>query len=553
MSKARQLRRLFEGESLIRIVGAHDGLSAKLVERNGFDGVWASGLEIATSYAVPDANILTMTQHLERVIQMNDAIDLPVVADCDTGFGNSNNVIHMVKRYEAAGVAAVCIEDKQFPKVNSFIPGRQDLATIAEFVGKIMAAKNAQITKDFMVIARVEALIAGWGQAEALKRANAYIEAGADAILIHSKLQSPQEIVEFVKKWENRVPLVIVPTTYTSITTKEIDDLDIKMVIYANHGVRAAVKAMDSVLSQINEAGTTHPVENQIAPMKEIFELQGMTRMKEDEQCYLRSSGEKVVAVIPAAGDHLEEYSMKTISSDIPIAMLDINGKPLLQRQYETLCKAGILDVCVVGGYKKELIDVEGVRVIENENYRDTGILNSIMCASSRMQDKALFVYGDILFDDLVLSRMIKSEEDITILVNKRSDSNARNVSRVVDYVISDSVPIASTRKLHDALLSGVKDIGKNVSASNAHYEFPGIIVLSSRGLGVFKDVYAKARERYEGQPFHSAPTFKKAGLADLLQEIVNSGYGVHCMEIESGWMEINSMEDYKFACSMVK
>jgi len=126
MRKTEKLRKLFKEDKVIRIAGAHDGLSAKLVESNGLDGIWASGLEISTSYAVPDANILTMSQYLERACEMNDAVDIPIVADCDTGYGNVNNVIHMVKKYEAAGIAAVCIEDKLFPKVNSYIPGRQE-------------------------------------------------------------------------------------------------------------------------------------------------------------------------------------------------------------------------------------------------------------------------------------------------------------------------------------------------------------------------------------------------------------------------------------------
>ena len=202
MSKAKKLRELFIKEGVIRIVGAHDGLTAKLAELAGFDGVWASGFEISASHAVPDANILTMTQYLEAASTMNDAVSVPVVADCDTGYGNSSNVVHMVRKYEPAGIAAVTIEDKRFPKVNSYIPGRQELAPIAEFVGKILAAKNAQQTKEFMVIARVEALIAGWGQEEALRRAHAYVEAGADAILIHSKSSVPDEIVSFAKAWD---------------------------------------------------------------------------------------------------------------------------------------------------------------------------------------------------------------------------------------------------------------------------------------------------------------------------------------------------------------
>ncbi|MDP2910163.1 MAG: isocitrate lyase/phosphoenolpyruvate mutase family protein, partial [bacterium] len=185
MVKKQKLRELLkQKKGLIRLVGAHNGLTAKLVEKHGFDGVWASGFEISASHASPDANILTMSDSLAAAIDMVDSVSIPVVADCDTGFGNSNNVIQMVKKYESAGVAAVCIEDKLFPKMNSYIPGRQELASIPEFVGKIMAGKNAQKTEDFMIFARVEALIAGWGMEEALKRAKAYADAGADAVLI---------------------------------------------------------------------------------------------------------------------------------------------------------------------------------------------------------------------------------------------------------------------------------------------------------------------------------------------------------------------------------
>jgi phosphoenolpyruvate phosphomutase len=126
MKKTRLLRKYFNEKKVIRVMGAHNGLSATLVENAGFNGIWASGFEISTSYAVPDANILTMTQYLETAEVMNLAVSIPIIADCDTGYGNSNNVIHMVKRYEAAGIAAVCIEDKQFPKVNYNTPQKLD-------------------------------------------------------------------------------------------------------------------------------------------------------------------------------------------------------------------------------------------------------------------------------------------------------------------------------------------------------------------------------------------------------------------------------------------
>ncbi|MEW6408515.1 MAG: phosphoenolpyruvate mutase [Nitrospirota bacterium] len=289
-NKASRLRELFKRPGVIRIVGAHNALGAKLIERAGFEGVWASGLEISASYALPDANIVSMFQFLEAARQMNEAVSIPVVSDCDTGYGNANNVIYMVKMFEATGIAAVCIEDKIFPKDNSLLEGgRQRLTSIEEFQGKIRAAKDTQESKDFMVIARVEALIAGWGQDEALKRANAYVDAGADAILIHSKKSTPEEIVEFTKRWKGYVPLVVVPTNYPMITIKELQELGIKMVIYANHGLRAAVKAMEDVFEEIKRTGCISTIEDKIVPMKHIFELQGTLEMKEKEGKYLPS------------------------------------------------------------------------------------------------------------------------------------------------------------------------------------------------------------------------------------------------------------------------
>lgn len=285
MRKAEKLRKLLNDNAMVRIAGAHNGMSAYLVEQAGFEGVWASGLEVSTSHALPDANILTMSDYLKCAIYMNDAVSIPVVVDADTGYGNSNNVIYMVKKFEAAGIAAVCMEDKQFPKVNSFIPGRQDLASIGEFVGKIMAAKNAQETKDFCVFARVEALIAGWGQEEALKRARAYEQAGADAIFIHSKSTEKTEIETFVKSWDGNIPLIVCPTTYPSYTVEEAKKSGkVSMYIFANMGIRAAIHSMEKNLKTLVDTGDIRTVLEDISSMKKVFEIQGMPQMKASEK-----------------------------------------------------------------------------------------------------------------------------------------------------------------------------------------------------------------------------------------------------------------------------
>jgi phosphoenolpyruvate phosphomutase len=290
LGKAKTLREQFQRPGLIRLVGAHNGMSAKLLERAGFEGVWASGLEISASYGIPDASLISMYQFLEAARSMNEVIDIPVVADCDTGYGNAINVMYMVKRYEEAGIAAVVIEDKKFPKDNSLLAGgRQDLLKVDEFEGKIEAAKAAQKHGDFMVIARVEALIAGWGQEEAQMRAHRYVDAGADAILIHSKSKDPQEIVQFVTDWDRDTPLVLVPTTYSTLKEKEIKELGkVKMVIYANHALRASIRAMEMLFKKITRDGGIYDLEAMIDPVDHVFDLQGVPQMKEHEGKFLR-------------------------------------------------------------------------------------------------------------------------------------------------------------------------------------------------------------------------------------------------------------------------
>ena len=551
MKKTTRLREMMAGPGIVRVAGAHNPLGAKLVQSAGFSGVWASGLEISTAQALPDANILTMTEFLQAATSMSDAVGIPVIADCDTGFGNSNNVIHMVRKYEKAGIAAVCIEDKRFPKVNSFVPGRQDLTTVAEFVGKIMAAKSAQTDPDFMVVARVEALIAGQGLEEALRRAHAYVDAGADAILIHSKSDTPEEIFAFAGQWEERAPLIAIPTTYYSVTCDELEKAGVRVVIYANHGIRASIFAMQETLAEIYRSGTSRAVEHEIATMKQVFEIQDMPGLKAAETLYLRTGDEEVSAIIPAAGDHLEEYSMKQISSDIPIAALDIKGKTLLKRQVEALNRVGVREICVIGGYRKDQINVEGIRLMENAEYQSTGILYSIMCARDQMEGRVLVVYGDILFDMALVERILKVKDDIAILVDPNFDARNYGPEKKLDLVVSDGEPVKSRRKLRHAMLPKVVRIGHEVSPGEAHYEFPGIMILSQEGSRVFRDIYEISSRRYRGRSFHGAPCLEKAGLADLLQEIVDAGQPVSCVEAGSGWLEVHSIEDYRSACSM--
>ena len=268
-------------------MAAHNPLAAKLAAEAGFDAIWGSGFELSASYAVPDANILSLDTHLDLMRAIGEVQDAPVIADIDTGYGNAVNVAYLVPRYAAAGVAAVVIEDKTFPKDSSLRPGgRQVLVPVEEFQGKIEAAR---LSGGPLVVARTEALIAGLGQGEALRRGEAYAEAGADAVLIHSKEKTPDEILEFCRAWPGQVPLVLVPTAYPQLSFAEIAALrKVGLIICANHAIRAAVAAMRAVFARILAEGGIAGVEGSIASVSEIFALQGDARMRELEARFLR-------------------------------------------------------------------------------------------------------------------------------------------------------------------------------------------------------------------------------------------------------------------------
>jgi phosphonopyruvate hydrolase len=285
--KAAALRARLDAGRPARAMAAHNPLAAKLAARAGFDAIWGSGFELSASYAVPDASILSMDTHLAMMRAIGEVQDAPVVADIDTGFGNAVNVAYGLPRYQAAGVAAVVMEDKSFPKDTSLRPGgRQELVPAPEFQGKIAAAKA---TSGVLVIARTEALIAGLGLNEALRRGAAYAEAGADAILIHSKQKTPDEILAFCRAWPGQVPLVLVPTSYPQLSFAEVAALGkVGLIICGNHAIRAAVAAMDRVFRRILAEGGIAGVEGEIASVADVFALQGDARMREIERDFLR-------------------------------------------------------------------------------------------------------------------------------------------------------------------------------------------------------------------------------------------------------------------------
>ena len=552
--KAARFRKLLESDGPIVITGAHNGMSAKLVEEAGFEGVWASGFEISASYALPDANILTMAENVLVAKAMSDATEVPVIADCDNGYGNAINVIRTVQEYEKAGIAGICIEDNVFPKRCSFYAGvKRELAPIAEHAGKIEAAKAAQKDPNFVVIARTEALIAGWGMEEALKRGRAYADAGADMVLIHSKSPSSAEVIEFARRWDRKTPLVCVPTIYKEATATQLYEAGFKMMIFANHAMRSSIKAMQDALKVLHDAGYTGSVEDRIVPLKEVYRLVGEPQMKADEKAFLPPDGDQVTAVILAAG---YEKHLGALIETKPKSMLDIKGKTILQRQVEALNAANIKNIAVVRGYKKETIDLPNIRYYDNDDFADGGELGSLFSAAPELKGRVLVMYGDILFDRAIIEKLMQSPEDVTIVADRawRDTHTGRQSGRPDLVAEKQAPPSQGHRYLGEEATTEVEAIGASLDPEAATGEFIGMMMMTDQACKSVTGLYKElgAAKGADGR-FHEAESLRRASLTDLLQELIHRGQSVNAVGIYKGWMEIDTLEDYQRAWATLK
>jgi phosphoenolpyruvate phosphomutase len=280
-----RLRELLAEPGPSQIMGVYDGLSARIAAATGFGAAWASGLCMSTAMGVRDCSEASWSDVLALVSRIVDTVDLPVLVDGDTGYGNFNTARRFVVHAERIGAAGVCLEDKVFPKTNSFLDNGQELTPIDEFCGKIEACRDALRDPDFVLVARIEALVAGAGVDEALNRAEAYRQAGADAIFIHSNQPTVEEIREFMGAWVQPLPVVVSPTTYYRTTTQVYAELGIAALIWANQGMRAALTAMRCASRLLRVEGPM-PVEPWIASLDELFGLMDYAQLAKDEEQY---------------------------------------------------------------------------------------------------------------------------------------------------------------------------------------------------------------------------------------------------------------------------
>ncbi len=551
MSNARKLRELLAQPGPIVIIGAHNGLSAKLGEEAGFGGIWASGFEISASYAMPDANILTMAENLHAAKMMNDVVDIPIIADCDNGYGNAINVIRCVEEYEKAGIAAICIEDNIFPKRCSFYAGvKRELAPVEEHAGKVRAAKNTQRNEDFVVIARTEALIAGWGMDEALLRGRAYADAGADMVLVHSKAKTAHEVIGFAEQWDRDTPLVCVPTIYKDTKVGELHEAGFKLMIFANHGVRTSIKAMTETFATLIKEQCTGSVEDRIVPLPRVYEIIGVNKMKEDEKAFMPATSEGVTALILAAG---ASERLGPLVKDKPKAMLDIKGKSILGRQVEVLNACGVKNIAVVRGYQKQAIDLPNLRYYDNDEYGSTNELVSMLAAKREMGSAFLLLYGDILFEESVLQKLLKSPADISLLVDRAWNEASRpsDARGVPDLVVLEDAQEAGYRFVGAERPHKVKKISHKLDASEANGEFVGMAMFNDQGAKTVRELASQLEKEHKG-PLHDAGSLAEASVTDFFQELITRNHDVQAVDVYKGWLEVDTFEDYKRAWALI-
>lgn len=530
-NKCAQLRHLLHSSQLEFIMEAHNGMSARIVEEAGFKGIWGSGLALSAQYGVRDNNEASWTQVVEMLEFMSDITQIPILLDGDTGYGNFNNMRRLVKKLEQRGIAGVCIEDKLFPKTNSFINGdRQLLADIDEFSGKIKAGKDSQSDPDFCIVARVEAFIAGWGLSEALRRAEAYCAAGADAILMHSKLSRPEQILAFAKEWAGRSPLVIVPTKYYSTPTEVFRKAGVSLVIWANHLIRAAAASMQGVAKTIHRSETLVEIEDHIVPVQEIFRLQRADELIEAEKRYFTSARNQTSAIVLAAsrGEELVE-----LTKNQPKVMLPIGGQPLLRLLVDKFKQFEINNINIVAGYKANTINVEGINIILNPEYETTGELDSLACAQPNFSDDMLVTYGDLLFRSYILRDLLNAPGEIVTVVDSATDGVSTSGSPAYAHC---SVPDDRSLFGQDVKLLRVSSQeSKSTELGEICGRWVGMLRLRGEGKRWLSEALEALKKR---------PDFSRLCLQEVCNYLVEQGNTVKVLYINGHWLDVNSLGD---------
>lgn len=494
MKKTTQLRALIQSPQLELIMEAHHALSAKIVENTGFKGIWASGLSMSAAMGVRDNNEASWTQVLEVLEFMSDVTTIPILLDGDTGYGNFNNARRLVKKLEQRGIAGVCIEDKLFPKTNSFIKGEaQPLADMDEFCYKIKAMKDTQKDDDFVVISRIEAFIAGWGLKEALRRAEAYMQAGTDAILIHSKKSTSDEIEAFMKEWGGRLPVVVVPTKYYTVPTEKLRKMGISMAIWANHNLRASITAMENITKRIYKDETILHAEKVVAPLEKVFALQGAAELAAAEEKYLPQKTSETMSII---------------------LVREPNTENLIQQKIEQLNQAGIKNIQVIEN-----------RMLKAGNSGEAGNEFSMLYqAAAELNSAAIISFSDIFYKPYLIQELLSDSSDIVLLVD------ADSIEGENKYFVSGNEAYS---RIHVIKSVAMKQFSKQLSRGDIHGEFIGLWKVSAKGAEIVRKTLENLSEK---------ENFAQLTLENVFTSIMKS-HTITIKYIKGQWLDLDEYE----------
>lgn len=544
--RRKELKEKITAGQAVRIIEAHDGLSSligsttSIKDQDGqsleFDGLWVSSLTDSAAKGHPDTEVIDTSSRLLTIQEILQVTNKPIIVDGDTG-GAPTQFEYFCSKLENLGVSIVVIEDKKHPKRNSLDPSvKHVLEDPHDFATKINRAKAVCLSEDFMIFARIESFIAGQGLADAIKRADIYLDSQVDGIMIHSKAETPDEIYAFMEAYEKlckkkgfRKPVLAVPTTYNTVTDEELFNKGISIVIYANHLLRAAHKAMDKVCRTILKNKRSHETVKDIATVKEVMETVGFQDVKAKDEKYK----ENPTPVIILASGKTNGFA-GTEFQNMPVSNLPIANKPLLEWQLTMLNQVGLTNVTLISGQGKEQLNTFNAEEIYNPDYANTNSLYSLMLAREKLTDGFIVIFGDIFFDKYILQRQLMNvESDILLVADNTVNLRTRKIIKpTADLVILKHSNNITSRK-PNVITELVAEIGTKVSPENATHEFIGIAKFSKEGAKVFCDAYDQLKSNKE-----------PLGFNPLLRALIAKGIPVEALVVNRGWSEVQNMTD---------
>lgn len=430
--KRKDLREMINSKELSFVMEAHDGMSSKIVEEVGFKAIWASGLSVSTALGYRDNNELSFSQVADHCYYMSRCVNIPVIVDCDTMYGDFNTARTALQLFERAGVAGLIIEDKVFPKKNSFLNnGKKALANPMEFALKLRAIQDSKTDPNMVVVARVESFLVGNDVDDALMRANLYVDEGhADAVLIHSKKPTSEDIDKFMERWNNKAPVFIVPTKYYKVPADHFREIGINTVIWANHNMRTAITAMRETTKNIFDNESLMGIEDKIISVSDVFKFQGNDELSEAEKKYLPKSASTAQAIILGAS--------KVKGTDLNKTEIMVGKKDVLHHQIDAFKYYGIGDIIAV--LPNGCSSNPDISTQYSSTYKGTTELDSLKLIKECIKPNSIISYGDLIYRRYIIQELLDSTEDVTLVVDRNLSSKSSHNEYVNSKEVSDTL-----------------------------------------------------------------------------------------------------------------